>query len=68
MKSITGSEFCKLIEKRGWVLLRVNGSHHIYADSSRELRLSIPVHAGESLKIGLLKRLLKDVGLAESDL
>ena len=44
------------------------GAERLYADAIGELRLSIPVHAGESLKIGLLKRLMKDAGIAESDL
>jgi predicted RNA binding protein YcfA (HicA-like mRNA interferase family) len=30
MKTISGKEFCKLLEKKGWVLKRINGSHHIY--------------------------------------
>ncbi len=31
MKSISGKAFCKIIERQGWVLKRVSGSHHIYA-------------------------------------
>ena len=30
MKSISGRDFARIIERRGWTLLRVNGSHHIY--------------------------------------
>jgi HicA toxin of bacterial toxin-antitoxin, len=30
MRTITGREFARLIERRGWQLLRINGSHHIY--------------------------------------
>jgi predicted RNA binding protein YcfA (HicA-like mRNA interferase family) len=30
MKSISGRDFARIIERRGWALLRVNGSHHIY--------------------------------------
>ena len=29
MKSISGKELCKVLEKHGWILLRVQGSHHI---------------------------------------
>lgn len=28
MKSVSGKKLCKIIEKRGWVLQRVTGSHH----------------------------------------
>jgi predicted RNA binding protein YcfA (HicA-like mRNA interferase family) len=30
MKSISGRDFARIIEQRGWTLLRVNGSLHIY--------------------------------------
>ena len=30
MKALSGRDFARLIERRGWRLLRVNGSHHIY--------------------------------------
>jgi predicted RNA binding protein YcfA (HicA-like mRNA interferase family) len=30
MKSISGKEFAKVLEQNGWILLRIQGSHHIY--------------------------------------
>ena len=30
MRSISGREFARMVERRGWQLLRVNGSHHVY--------------------------------------
>ena len=30
MKALSGRDFARLIERRGWQLLRVSGSHHIY--------------------------------------
>jgi hypothetical protein len=30
MKSVTGRDFARIVERHGWVLLRVSGSHHIY--------------------------------------
>jgi predicted RNA binding protein YcfA (HicA-like mRNA interferase family) len=67
MKSISGKEFAKILESRGWVLLRVNGSHHIYGRAGSEVRLSVPVHANKALKTGLLKHLMKLAGLTEDD-
>ena len=29
MKSVTGRELAKALEKKGWSLLRIQGSHHI---------------------------------------
>ncbi|GIW55447.1 MAG: hypothetical protein KatS3mg082_1851 [Nitrospiraceae bacterium] len=31
MKAISGKDFAKLLEKKGWELRRTKGSHHIYA-------------------------------------
>ncbi len=28
MKVVSGKQFCKLIESRGWQLKRINGSHY----------------------------------------
>ncbi|QWG16880.1 type II toxin-antitoxin system HicA family toxin [Bradyrhizobium sediminis] len=44
MKSITGREFARLVERRGWSLLRVSGSHHICSKSGSVVRLSVPIH------------------------
>jgi predicted RNA binding protein YcfA (HicA-like mRNA interferase family) len=59
MKSISGRDFARLIEQRGWRLLRVAGSHHIYGKSENVVRLSIPMHGSRPLKIGLLRHLAK---------
>ena len=68
MKKISGRELAKLLEKHGWKLLRVNGSHHIYGKTGRVERISIPVHGNVALKIGLMRHLLKIAGLTEDDL
>lgn len=68
MKSISGKELAKILEKRGWTLLRVQGSHHIYGKTESDVRLSVPIHKNQTLKIGLLKHLLKQAGLTEQDL
>ena len=68
MKQVSGKEFCKVVERHGWVLLRIKGSHHIYGKTGNIVRLSIPVHANRPLKQGLLRHLLKQAGLTEGDL
>jgi predicted RNA binding protein YcfA (HicA-like mRNA interferase family) len=59
MKTLSGREFARLVERRGWKLLRVNGSHHIYGKLSSVVRLSIPIHGNHPLKVGLLRHLAK---------
>ena len=68
MKSISGKKLCKIIEKKGWVLKKVTGSHHIYEKTEVNKILSIPVHKNKDLKIGTLKALIKVAELTENDL
>ena len=68
MKSISGKNFCKLLEKKGWILARINGSHHIYIKSGTIFRISVPVHKNNDLKTGLLKSLMKIAEITESEL
>ena len=68
MKSVSGKAFARLLEQHGWTLLRVQGSHHIHGKPGSIARISVPVHGNKPLKIGLLKHLMKIVGLSENDL
>ena len=68
MKSVTGKEFARVLERHGWTLKRIKGSHHIYAKDGRIERISVPVHAGKPLKAGILNYLLKTAGLTEEEI
>ena len=68
MKSVSGREFARMIERRGWSLLRVNGSHHIYGKTGSAARISVPIHGNAPLKAGLLRHLAKLAEIAEEDL
>lgn len=68
MRTISGKELARTVERHGWQLLRVHGSHHIYGKTGSPVRLSIPIHRNKPLKIGLLKHLLQQAGLGPADL
>ena len=68
MKSVSGREFRGVLERNGWTLVRVGGSHHVYEKANRPRHLSVPVHGGKDVRPGLSRRLLKDAGLTEDDL
>jgi predicted RNA binding protein YcfA (HicA-like mRNA interferase family) len=46
----------------------VQGSHHIYGKVGSNVRLSVPIHKNATLKLGLLRHLMKAAGLSENDL
>ena len=68
MKAISGPDFKKILEKNGWELKRVKGSHHVYMKAGNPARISVPVHGNKPLKVGLLKHLMKIAGLEGNDL
>jgi predicted RNA binding protein YcfA (HicA-like mRNA interferase family) len=68
VKAISGKRLCRLLEIKGWELKRVNGSHHIYAKPSCILRISVPVHGDNALKIGLQKQIMKMADIDEAEL
>ncbi len=63
MKTISGKDFAQILTRHGWQLRRINGSHHIFTKPGHPARISVPVHANESLKIGLLRHLMKLAGI-----
>ena len=68
MKPISGKEFCKVLERNGWSLLRIQGSHSIYGKLASDVRLSVPVHKNKVLKTGLFNHLARLAELTEKDL
>lgn len=45
MKSILSKNFCKVIQKHGWILIRITGSHHIFVKTETKTTIVVPVHA-----------------------
>ena len=68
MKSISGKKFAKLLESKGWILLRVNGTHHIFGKPGNTQRISVPLHGNKALKTGLLRHFFKVSGISEDEL
>ncbi len=63
MKNISGKKLCKILEENGWELVRITGSHHVFAKQGETARIVVPVHANKEIKTGLLKAILKTAGL-----
>jgi predicted RNA binding protein YcfA (HicA-like mRNA interferase family) len=68
MKLVSGRDFARILERRGWTLLRISGSHHIFGKSGSVVRLSVPIHGNKPLKTGLLRHLAKLADLSDDDL
>ncbi|MCX6376675.1 MAG: type II toxin-antitoxin system HicA family toxin [Armatimonadetes bacterium] len=68
MKPLSGKKLAKALERHGWVLRRIRGSHHVYTKPGSNVRLSIPIHGSKPLRVGLLSHFLKVSGLSEDDI
>ena len=68
MKAVSGKAFARAVERKGWRLLRISGSHHIYGKDGEIARLTIPIHGNSVLKQGLQRSLMKIAGLQENEL
>ena len=64
---LTAKEIVKLIEKKGFVLVRQSGSHKIYRND-KGIRITIPFHSGEILHPRIIKSVLRDAEISEEDL
>ncbi|MDP3897845.1 MAG: type II toxin-antitoxin system HicA family toxin [Mesorhizobium sp.] len=65
---MTGKSLARAVERQGWRLLRIAGSHHIYGKAGSDIRLSIPIHGNKPLKGGLARHLMKLAGISPADL
>jgi len=68
MKSVSGRDFGRILERHGWRLARITGSHHIYVRSGRRETISLPIHGNAALRTGLLRKLMKIADLTDADL
>ena len=57
----------KAFERAGWTNRGFKGSHVKLTKEGNPNILSIPVHKGKAIKIGLLKDQIKKAGLTEKD-
>ena len=67
LPAVKGRQAIRAFERAGFVVDRVKGSHFILKKPGFPYRLSIPVHAGQTVGEGLLRRQLRLAGLSEEE-
>ncbi len=60
---LSGREVIEVFKRDGWMVDRIEGSHHILVKAGHEATLSVPVHGRQEIRLGLLKRLIRDAGM-----
>jgi len=56
------------MSKLGWVVVAQRGSHAQLKHPDRGGRVTVPLHAGETIGPGLLRSILNQAGLTAEDL
>jgi predicted RNA binding protein YcfA (HicA-like mRNA interferase family) len=64
LPSITPKDIIRVLEKEGFVLDRIKGSHHIYYHPETRRRAVIPFHK-KDLPKGTLFEILKQAGISK---
>ena len=60
---MTAKEIIEKLKEHGWVLDRINGSHHIYVKDGRR-SIPVPFHGNKDLGV-LGKKILKEAGITD---
>jgi predicted RNA binding protein YcfA (HicA-like mRNA interferase family) len=67
MRSLAGTKVVSALEKAGFVVVRISGSHHIMKHPDKDETISVPVHGKKDLKRGTLRGLIRESGLTPND-
>ena len=55
----SGDKHIHALKKDGWKINHIEGSHHILVKEGSPYHLSLPVHSGKVMGVGLLKRIIR---------
>jgi predicted RNA binding protein YcfA (HicA-like mRNA interferase family) len=65
--AVSGKQLVKALERRGWYVKRIRGSHHIMRHPSIPDAIPVPVHGNQSIKRGTLGNILRTAGISRED-
>ena len=63
---VSGKEMIKFLQSRGFSVVRVRGSHYVLRNALG-ITIVVPVHSGETLGIGLIRKVLSQAGIDPSE-
>jgi len=66
LSPINATKLIKILNKQGFVLIRQSGSH-ARLEHPDGRKTSIPVHSGENVRVGLLRKILRDTNISRDE-
>lgn len=68
LPSLKAEEVIRALRKAGFEIARIKGSHHILRHRDDPSRGTVvPVHKGQDIKRGLLRKIIGDAGLTPDE-
>jgi len=64
---VSGRELVAALSRKGFLVIRVKGSHHVLRHSDSRMTV-VPVHGREEIGPGLLAKILRDCDLSRDEL
>lgn len=61
----TGKEMLRFLQQHGFALTGIRGSHHYLSRGHQ--RTTVPVHGNRNLKIGTLRKILRDIDMTSDE-
>lgn len=61
----SGKHFLEFLQREGFELVRTRGSHHVVRRG--DVTTTVPVHGHRTLKIGTLRKILRDLDWGPTD-
>lgn len=66
LSPINASKLIRILKKLGFEQTRQKGSH-VRMENIDGRKTTIPVHAGENIGVGLLRKILRDTNISRSE-
>lgn len=66
LSPISAKELIKILEKQGFEVVHQKGSH-VRLKHSDSRRTTVPMHSGENVGVGLLRKILRDVNISRNE-
>lgn len=67
LPSLSPQKVIALLEKKGFILKKVTGSHYIFVNAETKRRVTVPFHSQDVAR-GTLLQILKDAGISREEL
>jgi predicted RNA binding protein YcfA (HicA-like mRNA interferase family) len=66
LPAVNGADVIRAMGRAGFIAVRVRGSHHVLQHPYGR-KIVVPVHAGETIGPGLLRKILRDTGITKEE-